>query len=329
MKVMSAAAILVVLQVALPIALLTWQARGRDDHIVPWVLKHAAAWSYIYATSIAGLWLVVPWYLPHVLMVVSVSLAARTLPGALSLWRTPQNSRQWLGIGTRVAIAVVCAGALASALQGRRPPAGTVVDLDFPLRSGDYYIANGGSTELVNAHVRMLTSDRFRRYRGSSYGIDIVALRPLGNRAAGPAPHEPERYAIFGDTIYAPCEGVVIRAEDGLPDLTPPDVDRSHIAGNFVMIECGDGEVQVLLGHMQDGSLRVHPGDYVTVDTPLGAVGNSGNSDEPHLHVHAQRPGRIWDLFAGDPLPMRFDGRVLVRNDRVTREDDRPDILDD
>jgi hypothetical protein len=317
------------LQVALPLALLTWQAHGHDDHIVPWLLKHTAAATYIYATSIAGLWLVAPWYVPHVIMVVSLSLAARTLPGALWLWQSPQSSRQWFGIAMRAAIAVASASTLAMALQGRKPPAGTIVDLDFPLKSGHYYIANGGSADLVNAHVRMLSSDRFRRYRGSSYGIDIVALRPLGNRATGPASHELERFAIFGHTIYAPCAGVVIRAEDGLPDLTPPNVDRQHMAGNFVMIECGDGEFHVLLGHMQDGSLRVHPGDYVTVDTPLGAVGNSGNSDEPHLHVHAQRPGRIWDLFAGDPLPMRFNGRVLVRNDRVTRRDGRPEIIDD
>ncbi len=143
-------------------------------------------------------------------------------------------------------------------------------------------------------------------------------------------PHDPAQYAIFGDAIYAPCEGVVIRVDDWLPDLAPPQVDRAHMPGNFVMLECGDaGEVHVLLGHMRSGSVRVHPGDYVTVDNQLGEVGNSGNSDEPHLHVHAQRPGQIWDLFSGDPLPIRFDGRYFVRNDRVTNWEARPDIIDD
>ena len=77
------------------------------------------------------------------------------------------------------------------------------------------------------------------------------------------------------------------------------------------------------------GSVRVHPGDYVTLDTPLGAVGNSGNSGEPHLHVHAQRAGRIWDPFSGDPLPVRFDGRYLVRNDRVSVAARPAEIIDD
>ncbi len=67
---------------------------------------------------------------------------------------------------SRQCTAAMCVAGLGFALEGRTPPAETAVDLAFPLRSGHYYIANGGSTELVNAHVRMLTGERFRRYRG-------------------------------------------------------------------------------------------------------------------------------------------------------------------
>jgi hypothetical protein len=309
----------VVLQIAVPLALLGWQAAGRDTNIIAWCLKHVAAWTYIYAASLAGLWLLVPWYVPHVLMVISISLAARTLPAAFRLWRPPENRRQWLALAIRGGATVIGAGTLWMAVQGRTPPNGTTVDLAFPLRSGHYYIANGGSTELMNAHLKLLTGERFRRYRGASYAIDVLGLNKLGNRANGPAPRDPAQYAIFGDAIYAPCEGVVVRVEDGLPDLAPPTVDRAHMAGNFVMLECGDaGEFHVLLAHMRDGSVAVHPGDYVTTDSRLGDVGNSGNSDEPHLHVHAQRPGQIWDVFAGDPLPVTFNGRYLIRNDRIS-----------
>ena len=76
--------------------------------------------------------------------------------------------------------------------------------------------------------------------------------------------------------------------------------------------------------NMRSGSVKVHRGDYVTTDTKLGEVGNSGNSDEPHLHVHAQRPGQVWDPFIGDPLPVTFDRRYMIRNDRV-RIDAIPD----
>jgi len=325
----SAFVVPVVLQIALPLALLGWQAAGRDTNIIAWSLKQVTAWSYIYATSIAGLWLFVPWYVPHVLMVISIALAARTLPNAFRLWPSLQNHRQRLALAARVGVAMMGAGTLWMAVEGRTPPSGTLVDLAFPLRSGHYYVANGGNTKLVNAHLKLLSGERFRRFRGAAYGIDILGLNPLGHHASGLAPRDPAQYAIFGDAIYAPCEGVVVRVEDGLPDLSPPTVARTHLAGNFVMLECGDaGEFHVLLAHMRDGSIAVHPGDYVTTDSRLGDVGNSGNSDEPHLHVHAQRPGRIWDVFIGDPLPITFNGRYLIRNDRMTVFDPLEEIDD-
>lgn len=309
-----------VLQIAVPVALLVWQSAGRDTSLISWFLKHGAVWSYIYATSIAGLWLVAPWYLPHVFLVMSISLAARHLAGAFTLWRAPGNIREWLTLGGRAGAAVIAGATVVLAVQGGKPPDATIVDLSFPLRSGNYYIANGGSTNLVNAHLRTLKNDRLRAHRGQSYGIDILELNTVGVHANLPTPRDPRRYKIFGEAIYAPCEGVVVRSEDGLPDLSPPYADRQHMPGNFVLVECGDnGEFHVLLAHMRFDSVKVHPGDYVTTDTRLGDVGNSGNSNEPHLHVHAQRPGRIWDLFSGDPLPARFDGRYLVRNDRVRK----------
>ena len=94
---------------------------GRDTNIVAWGLKHVAAWTYIYATSIAGLWLLVPWYVPHILMVLSISLAARTLPGAFRLWHPPENRRRWLALATRAGATVIGVGTLWVAVQGRTP----------------------------------------------------------------------------------------------------------------------------------------------------------------------------------------------------------------
>ena len=88
------------------------------------------------------------------------------------------------------------------------------------------------------------------------------------------------------------------------------------MAGNHVLLECGT-EVRVLLAHMRRGSVRVRPGERVAVGRPLGAVGNTGNTNEPHLHVHAQRPGTAVEPLGGEPLPVRLAGRYLVRGQRV------------
>ena len=47
------------------------------------------------------------------------------------------------------------------------------------------------------------------------------------------------------------------------------------------------------------------------------AAANSGNTGEPHLHVHAQRPGPAGAPLGGDPLPILFGGRFPVRGDRI------------
>jgi len=109
--------------------------------------------------------------------------------------------------------------------------------------------------------------------------------------------------------------GRVVLAVDGLPDMQVPEMDREHMAGNHVLLRCA--EADVLLGHLRPGSVQVHPGATVTTGTWLGSVGNSGNTGEPHLHVHAQRPGSVGAPLSGDPLPILFDGRFPVRGDRV------------
>lgn len=70
----------------------------------------------------------------------------------------------------------------------------------------------------------------------------------------------------------------------------------------------------MFLSHFARNGVRVGAGQAVTAATLLGYVGNSGNTDEPHLHIHAQRPGPPSARLSGDPLFVTFGGRFLVRN---------------
>jgi murein DD-endopeptidase MepM/ murein hydrolase activator NlpD len=76
----------------------------------------------------------------------------------------------------------------------------------------------------------------------------------------------------------------------------------------------------VILAHLKEGSLQVEVGDEVRPGMELGQIGNSGNTSEPHLHIHAVR-GEVLDLdellFHGEGVPIVFEGRFLRRNDRV------------
>jgi hypothetical protein len=305
----------IALQFVLPVALLGWQAFGRDRSAAGWLVKSGVVLLYLTAVAVAGLWVLLPWQTPIVLIFILLAIALWQVRSVRRLpWQTHRPSR--ISSAARMALAALAVVVLAAAADARRLPPGPVVDLAFPLRGGTYYVAAGGGAELLNPHLMTLTADRFRAYRGQSYGVDLIKLGALGTRASGVLPSDPARYAIYGEAVYAPCSGVVVQTEDGFRDMPPPQPDRSHMAGNYVLLDCRG--VHVLLGHLRPGSVRVRADHPVAIGTVVGLVGNSGNSNEPHLHVHAQRPAIAGhEPLSGDPLPVRFDGQFLVRNDQV------------
>ncbi|MFL6246279.1 MAG: peptidoglycan DD-metalloendopeptidase family protein [Thermoanaerobaculia bacterium] len=186
-----------------------------------------------------------------------------------------------------------------AAMQARTVPPGAI-DLGFPLTRGAYLIVQGGSNPAANYHAL----DAQQRY-----ALDIARLNGAGMRARGLYPDDAHAYAIFGDTVVSPCDGTVVAAVDAFPDASRISLDTKNPAGNHVIVHCGD--VDVTLAHLRRGSVAVQAGARVIRGTPLARVGNSGNSTEPHLHIHAVRNG------AG--VPLRFDGRWLVRNSIVRK----------
>ncbi|HEV7308037.1 M23 family metallopeptidase [Ensifer sp.] len=174
--------------------------------------------------------------------------------------------------------------------------------LSFPLAGGRFVIAQGGGIAVLNHH-----SD----HPAQRHALDITAVNGAGFRAAGLLPKDPSRYAIFGKAVVSPCEGTVIAAVDGFPDLSPPMTDRKNAAGNHVILSC-DG-IRVELAHLREGSIVAAIGARLVTGMPIGEVGNSGNSTEPHLHIHAV------DDRSGAAVPITFDGRVPVRNAQFFR----------
>lgn len=121
------------------------------------------------------------------------------------------------------------------------------VDLTFPLRGGDYLILNGGNDIRINAHLKLLDESvpRFRAYRGSSYGADIVKIDRFGLRAKGIVPRDLAAYQIYGEPVLAPCSGTIVQAIYGLPDMAIPQIDLVNRSGNHVILRCGDGDMDV------------------------------------------------------------------------------------
>ena len=215
----------------------------------------------------------------------------------------PLTWKEYTGYGVKGLVIAVALFLNVKILVGSFAPQ-EAVSLSYPLRGGIYYVGGGGADRWINNHHVTPPQD---------YALDIVRLNAFGNRAKGIMPPEAlEQYAIYDDRVYCPCSGQVVIAEDGHEDNVPPAKDLEHLAGNHVVIDC-EG-IEVLLAHLKNGSIVVEAGQEVEEGLVLGQIGNSGNSSQPHLHIHAETGGPTGKILEGEGVPIRFNGRFLVRN---------------
>ena len=62
---------------------------------------------------------------------------------------------------------------------------------------------------------------------------------------------------------------------------------------------------------LQPGSIRVKPCDHVRRGQVLGLLGNSGNSDAPHLHFHISNGN---SPMGSEGVPFLFDSFEVLGN---------------
>ena len=305
-------------QFAMPMILMAWLVWVPARSAVGFAVQAFSSIAALALMALQGIWLLPPWWAPFVFAVglgVAAWLGWRRIRSVSSA--VPRSWGAWIVMLIFVMLGATSTYGTVNALNSRTAPAAGVVNLSFPLEPGRYLVVNGGSNSSTNAHLETLdaTVPRYLAWRGQSYGVDMVALDRFGLRARGVQPADPRAYVIYGARVLAPCAGQVVIAVDGLPDMQVPEVDRDHLAGNHVMLRCAAADV--LLGHLQPGSVRVRAGANVAVGDWLASVGNSGNTGEPHLHIHAQGPGLSDAPLGGDPRPIQFSGRFPVRGDRI------------
>ena len=302
--------------VGLPLLLSGMVAFGRPGSLLDWLLSALLCGGvavYMYLASPIWAWIGVGWrVLPPAAATAGVLWSIRRL----RRYPVLPPARRWPLAGTalRCATVALVAGLLVEFRMAGLAPAGAV-DLQFPLEGGRFVVLQGGGAMALNHH---------RAVPAQAYAIDIVGLDDRGRRARGLRPEALDAYEIFDRTVVAPCGGIVSGMSDGFPDAPvgrggpPPPAP----AGNHVLLSCRvrGAEITVLFAHFRPGGVAVTRGDRVRRGAPLGRVGNSGNSTEPHLHIHAVR-GRAVDLKAllttAEAVPLTFGGRFLTRNDIV------------
>ncbi|MCL2141399.1 MAG: M23 family metallopeptidase [Methanimicrococcus sp.] len=133
----------------------------------------------------------------------------------------------------------------------------------------------------------------------------------------------------WGQKIYAPCDGEIVKAEDGYKErsrvhllsdslvalknayfFNPKKDSIQSIAGNYIIMKCSDG-VYACFVHLQKDSIQVSVGQSVKKGDVLGKVGHSGNSFAPHLHFQLMDRS---DVISAKGLPCAFEQYELYKD---------------
>src|SRR5580698_11206868 len=97
-----------------------------------------------------------------------------------------------------------------------------------------------------------------------------------------------------GVRVLAVADGLVTRVRDGVEDISVRVGGKALIRGK----ECGNGAVIEHAGgwssqycHMANQSMRIRPGQRVSLGQAVGSVGLSGDTEFPHLHLTIRHNG--------------------------------------
>src|SRR5699024_7795122 len=141
-------------------------------------------------------------------------------------------------------------------------------------KEGTYYIGQGGNHTQMNYH---------QEYEPQQYALDILKINKLGFQAKGLSPKELEKYQIYEDNVYSPCNGDIEEAENELPDLIPPETDAENATGNHVALACENTDAIIYIAHMQQECVKEKIGDTVTEGQEIGENRITGTTTEAHL----------------------------------------------
>ena len=280
------------------------QVRGNDRqvperHIDLWIYSvpvllgmHAALAATLHSRP--GLPAVLLWLLgPPAITLCAIGVLLYAL---LQSYRRRSTWSRWriagfLGLGTVAALPLAY-----RVYPSSRDDHPSAVQFRLPL-DGPITVAWGGVTRSENYHV--IAPDQ-------RWAYDLLVTKN-GKSHAGSGQRLTDYYA-YGLPILAPAAGIVRAASDGDPDMPPGQLGGgTDPCGNQVVLEVARAEF-LFICHIQSGSVQVRVGQSVSAGEAIGRVGNSGNTSEPHVHLHLQTTS---EPVFGEAIPMYFhDYRV-------------------
>jgi murein DD-endopeptidase MepM/ murein hydrolase activator NlpD len=149
-------------------------------------------------------------------------------------------------------------------------------------------VAVNGCCDTLTSHRGAVMAVNGVQRTPERFAIDWLQLRPDDRLYSGDR-GKLESYAYFGAPVYAVADGTVVNLYDKATEQVPGEavkgITTENIGGNMLVIDIGGGNF-AFFAHLKPGSLRVKLGDRVKRGQVIALLGNTGNTDGPHLHFH-------------------------------------------
>ncbi len=178
------------------------------------------------------------------------------------------------------------------------------ITLSPPLQ-GDGWVDGNGCCAIIGPHRFTIIPGSGSLYTPQRFAIDYLQIDAEGRAWVGTKSNLTD-WRGFGAEVRSAASGQVVSAVDGYDDNIPgkiPPITPANIAGNHVIIDMGNG-IFALYAHLKKGSVIPSRGEFVSRGQLLGFLGNSGNTDGPHLHFEIMAAP---SSLEANGLPFVFD----------------------
>ena len=179
--------------------------------------------------------------------------------------------------------------------------------------TGKRWLTGEGCCDTITSHRGAIFPIDGNFHAPERFAIDWVQIGENGRLYHGPK-KKLSSYPYYGAMIRSVADGRVVETRDTEPEQTPGQFPTgmalNDFGGNYVVVDIGGGRY-AYYAHLQKGQrgVLVEPGERVEKGQLIGRLGNTGNTDAPHLHfmlIDGKSP------LTSDALPFEI-GSVRTR----------------
>lgn len=184
--------------------------------------------------------------------------------------------------------------------------------IDEPFTGDRWLAVNGPSNASLHRRAVIVLNGKPRA--PERYAIDWIKLGDDGNSYTGDQ-YKNSNYHAYNVPIVAVADGKIVTVKDGFRENVPHTAKRAvamtlvNAPGNHIIEDIGGG-LYVGYAHMVPGTITVKGGEQIHRGQVLGRLGNTGNSDEPHLHLQVCNAP---SFLICEGVPMEFKRMSLTK----------------